>query len=255
MDIRAFTSKPADTKAGCFTAISHHRELLGDAARSWTTNTSTVIRMLALPQPVIFRATEQGFIKMDQALTENKNAAAGSARRNSRSEMVPAWGEDRSTNDLKAPGLVRSRQRFWGCDHRFLFDACGTRPEILKALTQCREMVERKARTRGTSIPRKNYCPPERRAPAAHKWRKENDILDVWFDSGSSNLSVLRARSGGGCLSRRPDQYRGWFHSSLLGCDRHPRRWPIAAWSPTAGRSMSRAADVQIAGNRFIPSR
>jgi isoleucyl-tRNA synthetase len=49
------------------------------------------------------------------------------------------------------------------------------------------------------------------------KWRKENDILDVWFDSGSSNLSVLKgAEWPADIYLEGPDQYRGWFHSSLL---------------------------------------
>jgi isoleucyl-tRNA synthetase len=49
------------------------------------------------------------------------------------------------------------------------------------------------------------------------KWRKENDILDVWFDSGSSNLAVLKgAEWPADVYLEGPDQYRGWFHSSLL---------------------------------------
>src|SRR5207244_2806988 len=60
----------------------------------------------------------------------------------------------------------------------------------------------------------------------AAKWRKENDILDVWFDSGSSNLAVLTAKEGltengapwrpSDVYTEGPDQYRGWFQSSLL---------------------------------------
>ncbi len=52
----------------------------------------------------------------------------------------------------------------------------------------------------------------------ATKWRKENDILDVWFDSGSSNLAVLtrQAEWPADIYLEGPDQYRGWFQSSLL---------------------------------------
>jgi isoleucyl-tRNA synthetase len=65
---------------------------------------------------------------------------------------------------------------------------------------------------------------PEELLPAGTKcscgdsnWRKENDILDVWFDSGSSNLSVLKgAEWPADVYLEGPDQYRGWFHSSLL---------------------------------------
>src|SRR5438046_10721782 len=49
------------------------------------------------------------------------------------------------------------------------------------------------------------------------KWRNENDILDVWFDSGSSNLAVLKGTEWpADVYLEGPDQYRGWFHSSLL---------------------------------------
>jgi len=60
--------------------------------------------------------------------------------------------------------------------------------------------------------------PPGTKCPCgATKWRQENDILDVWFDSGSSNLSVLKGDEWpADVYLEGPDQYRGWFHSSLL---------------------------------------
>jgi len=62
-------------------------------------------------------------------------------------------------------------------------------------------------------------------ACGASKWRKENDILDVWFDSGTSNLSVLKGADWpADVYLEGPDQYRGWFQSSLLVCHRCARR-------------------------------
>ena len=56
-------------------------------------------------------------------------------------------------------------------------------------------------------------------ACGASKWRKESDVLDVWFDSGSTHLAVLSEKDGtwpADVYLEGPDQYRGWFHSSLL---------------------------------------
>ena len=92
--------------------------------------------------------------------------------------------------------------------------------------------------------------PPGTKCPkcGGSKWRKENDILDVWFDSGSTHLAVLDRRKPrqlpwpADMYLEGPDQYRGWFHSSLLIGVGSARR---GALSPgrlrTAGRSTSMA--------------
>ena len=83
----------------------------------------------------------------------------------------------------------------------------------------CRSLSE-KARTRGTHIPAEELLPPGTKCDCgATKWRKESDVLDVWFDSGSTHLAVLSEKDGtwpADVYLEGPDQYRGWFHSSLL---------------------------------------
>ena len=90
----------------------------------------------------------------------------------------------------------------------------------------------------------------------AAKWRKENDILDVWFDSGSTHLAVLSEKDGtwpADVYMEGPDQYRGWFQSSLLIGSRHARTCARQASCNTrldAGRK--RRADVEIARQRHV---
>src|SRR5256884_2095056 len=171
--------------------------------------------------PVIFRATEQWFIKMDQAAHGKQKTLRQEALEEIHGvKWIPAWGEDRMYEMIeKRPDWCVSRQRFWGVPIIvFYCDACGTRLEDFKAL---RNVVKWFAREGADAW---YQHPPEELLPAgttcscgATKWRKENDILDVWFDSGSSNLSVLKgAEWPADVYLEGPDQYRGWFHSSLL---------------------------------------
>jgi isoleucyl-tRNA synthetase len=88
------------------------------------------------------------------------------------------------------------------------------------------------------------------------KWRKENDILDVWFDSGSSHLAVLKGKEWpADVYLEGPDQYRGWFHSSLLIAvgtrDKAPYRGVVThGWTlDEQGRPMSKSL-----GNVVLPS-
>jgi isoleucyl-tRNA synthetase len=171
--------------------------------------------------PVIFRATEQWFIKMDQAA----HGAAKSLRQEALEEIrgvkwIPAWGEDRMYEMIKErPDWCVSRQRFWGVPIIvFYCEDCGKRLEDFDALRNVVKWFEKE----GADAWYKHK--PEELLPAgtkcscgATKWRKENDILDVWFDSGSSHLAVLKGNEWpADVYLEGPDQYRGWFHSSLL---------------------------------------
>src|SRR5207245_10773262 len=107
--------------------------------------------------------------------------------------------------------------------------------------------------------------PPGTKWPCgASKWRKENEILDVWFDSGSSTLAVLTPENGlvergqewrpADVYLEGPDQYRGWFHSSLLVAtgvrDAAPYRGVVShGWTlDEHGRPMSKSL-----GNALYP--
>jgi isoleucyl-tRNA synthetase len=171
--------------------------------------------------PVIFRATEQWFIKMDQAAHGANVTLRQEALEKIRGvKWIPAWGEDRMYEMVaERPDWCVSRQRFWGVPIIvFYCDACGKRLEDFQALRNVVKWFEKE----GADAWYKHS--PEELLPAgtkcscgASKWRKENDILDVWFDSGSSHLVVLKGPEWpADVYLEGPDQYRGWFHSSLL---------------------------------------
>ncbi len=171
--------------------------------------------------PVIFRATEQWFIKMDQAAHGKEKSLRQEALEEIHGvKWIPAWGEDRMYEMIeKRPDWCVSRQRFWGVPIIvFYCQGCGKRLEDFKALRNVVKWFEREGadawyqHTPEELLPAGTKC-----SCGAAKWRKENDILDVWFDSGSSHLSVLKGPEWpADVYLEGPDQYRGWFHSSLL---------------------------------------
>jgi isoleucyl-tRNA synthetase len=171
--------------------------------------------------PVIFRATEQWFIKMDAAA----HGRGATLRQEALDEIrhvkwIPAWGEDRMYDMIKdRPDWTVSRQRFWGVPIIvFYCDACGTRLEDFKALRNVVRWFEKEGADAWYRHSPEELLPVGTTCSCgATKWRKENDILDVWFDSGSSHLAVLKGPEWpADVYLEGPDQYRGWFHSSLL---------------------------------------
>ncbi len=184
--------------------------------------------------PLIFRATEQWFIHMDKGTALIPSPKAPPLRRAALEEIhkvkwIPAWGEDRMYDMIaERPDWTVSRQRFWGVPIIvFYCDACGTRLEDFKALRNVVRWFEKEGADAWYQHTAEELLPAGTRCSCgATKWRKENDILDVWFDSGSSNLAVLTPKNGlvergqdwrpADVYLEGPDQYRGWFHSSLL---------------------------------------
>ena len=180
--------------------------------------------------PVIFRATEQWFIKMDQAAHGGSKTLRTEALEEIHGvKWIPAWGEDRMYEMIKErPDWNVSRQRFWGVPIIvFYCDACGKQLEDFKALRNVVKWFEKEGADAWYSHTPEELLPVGTKCPCgASKWRKENDILDVWFDSGSSCLAVLTPKNGlvepgqdwrpAQVYLEGPDQYRGWFQSSLL---------------------------------------
>ena len=171
--------------------------------------------------PVIFRATEQWFIGMDQAA----HGASKSLRQETLEKIrgvkwIPSWGEDRMYEMIaERPDWCVSRQRFWGVPIIvFYCDSCGKRLEDFKALRNVVKWFEKEGADAWYKHTPEELLPAETKCSCgATKWRKENDILDVWFDSGSSHLAVLKGPEWpADVYLEGPDQYRGWFHSSLL---------------------------------------
>ena len=218
--------------------------------------------------PVIFRATEQWFIKMDQAAQGRQKTLRQEALEEIHQvNWIPAWGEDRMYEMIeKRPDWTVSRQRFWGVPIIvFYCDACGTRLEDYNALRNVVKWFEKEGADAWYQHSPEELLPPGTKCPcSASKWRKENDILDVWFDSGSSNLAVLTPKNGlvepgqdwqpADVYLEGPDQYRGWFQSSLLVAtgvrDAAPYRGVVThGWTlDEQGRPMSKSL-----GNALYP--
>jgi isoleucyl-tRNA synthetase len=176
--------------------------------------------------PVIFLATSQWFIRMDgdPAIGGKTLRQAGLDAVDHDVTWIPAWGHDRIYNMLaNRPDWCISRQRAWGVPIPALdCTACG---EAL--LTTA--LVERAARVfddYGADAwyerPLEEFVPAGLSCPACGgtAFERERDILDVWFDSGSSHEAVLPFRSEltwpADMYLEGSDQHRGWFQSSLL---------------------------------------
>ncbi len=178
--------------------------------------------------PVIFRATEQWFIQMDRASSTAGPAEQPPLRERALGEIdkvkwLPLWGRERMHGMLaERPDWCISRQRFWGVPLIvFYCEACGQRLMDFKALRHVLPFFEREGSDAWYTHSAHELLPHGMKCSCgAANWRKENDILDVWFESGSTHLSVLTERNGlrwpAQVYLEGPDQFRGWFQSSLL---------------------------------------
>jgi isoleucyl-tRNA synthetase len=178
--------------------------------------------------PVIFRATEQWFIQMDAGSANVPAPKEPPLRQRAFQEIdkvkwLPEWGHDRMHKMIAdRPDWCISRQRFWGVPLIvFYCDACGKRLTDFAALRHVLPFFEREGSDAWYTRSAEELLPPGTKCSCGEaKWRKENDILDVWFESGSTHLSVLTEKNGlhwpAQVYLEGPDQFRGWFQSSLL---------------------------------------
>ena len=183
--------------------------------------------------PVVFRATPQWFISMDERFgipSSGGQASEPGLRQKALNEIEkvnwhPAWGEGRMTNMFKGrPDWCVSRQRSWGVPIPvFYCQACDepiADPAIVNHVADIFAVETADAwynRTEPELLPEGFVCPKCNGAD----FRKETDILDVWFDSGSSCVAVLETRGDtlhfpADVYLEGGDQYRGWFNSSLM---------------------------------------
>jgi isoleucyl-tRNA synthetase len=179
-------------------------------------------------KPLIFRATEQWFISMETPMLSPKGN--GTFRQRALDEISnvvwdPAWGEERISNMIATrPDWCISRQRIWGVPIAvFLCERCH---EPLNDAAINKSVVKR-FETDGADVwysakveellPAGTAC---RNCGTVMDFRKEMDILDVWFESGASWNAVLEAEPElhwpADLYTEGGDQHRGWFHSSLL---------------------------------------
>jgi isoleucyl-tRNA synthetase len=185
--------------------------------------------------PVIFRATEQWFINIDTPL-KNADGSDTTFRRRALDEIRrvqwdPSWGEERISNMIATrPDWCISRQRLWGVPIAvFLCNSCheplnnaAINRHIVSLFHQEGAEVWHKYSAQellpaGTAC---KSCGNKQTDSALPAFRKEMDILDVWFDSGISWHAVLETdpelRWPADLYIEGADQHRGWFHSSLL---------------------------------------
>jgi isoleucyl-tRNA synthetase len=171
-------------------------------------------------QPIIFRATEQWFISMEKNDLRQKALTAID-----RVTWIPRWGRERIYQMVeRRPDWCISRQRAWGVPIvAFHCQDCGKvllTPEILESITA-------RVRNEGADFwfadPAAALLPPGTTcACGGSEFKKETDILDVWFDSGVSWAAVVEPDPAlalpADLYLEGSDQHRGWFHSSLLTC-------------------------------------
>jgi isoleucyl-tRNA synthetase len=169
--------------------------------------------------PVIFRSTEQWFISME------KNDLRGRALSAiDRVSWIPAWGRDRIYGMIaNRPDWCVSRQRAWGVPITVFFcEDCGEMLISQEIIDHVARLVEGGGADIWFSEPVERLLPKATacRACGGKRFRRETDILDVWFDSGVSYAAVMEKRdyldSPADMYLEGSDQHRGWFHSSLL---------------------------------------
>ena len=181
-------------------------------------------------KPLIFRATEQWFIRMETPVLSPKETSPKTTfRERALSEIKnvtwdPSWGEERISNMIATrPDWCISRQRIWGVPIAvFLCERCHeplNDERINKSVVELftREGADAWYRHDPSAmLPAGTACP----SCGGTAFRKEMDILDVWFESGASWNAVLEAEPElhfpADLYTEGGDQHRGWFHSSLL---------------------------------------
>jgi isoleucyl-tRNA synthetase len=139
-------------------------------------------------------------------------------------KWLPEWGEERISNMIATrPDWCISRQRAWGVPLVIFYCAgCGEPVTDRKILDRVVERFEKETADAWYDHTAAELAGPDACCPrcGGKELRKETDILDVWFESGSSHLAVLTEANElpwpSDLYVEGGDQYRGWFHSSLL---------------------------------------
>ncbi len=214
--------------------------------------------------PTLFLATEQWFIALDE--TGLRQKALDAIRHDV--QWIPPWGQDRIYNMVAhRPEWVISRQRVWGvpivafycrrCDALVLDERLVE--HVARVMRAGRGTDEWHAREAAELVPPGTACP----RCGGGEFRKETDILDVWFDSGCSHASVLETRPDlrwpADMYLEGSDQHRGWFHSSLLEAvgtrDRAPYRAVLTHGFVVdgEGRKMSKSQGNYVTPEELLP--
>jgi len=225
-------------------ALLHHEPFRHSYPHCWRHKT-----------PVIFRATPQWFISMEQAGL--RQAALAEIRK---VHWMPDWGEQRITGMIAGrPDWCISRQRRWGVPL-----ALFTHRETGELHPRTAELVERVADLveQGGIDAWFDLEPFALLGDEAGQYEKVPDIMDVWVDSGVSHHCVTKMRpevlNPADLYLEGSDQHRGWFHSSLLTCVAQKGHAPYKAvlthgfTVDEKGRKMSKSLGNVVAPQKVV---
>lgn len=166
--------------------------------------------------PIIFRATEQWFCSVDKFKDEAIKAAETV-------KWIPSWGADRISNMIKERAdWCISRQRTWGVPLPIYYcKECGKEYITKESIEKLKTIFKEKGSNAWWDLTAEELMLEGAKCKecGCTEFVKEKDIMDVWFDSGSTHQSVLVERGlpyPADLYLEGADQYRGWFQSSLL---------------------------------------
>jgi isoleucyl-tRNA synthetase len=219
--------------------------------------------------PVIFLATSQWFVRMDgEAAITGEDGQTRTLRQAAQHAIdhqvkwIPAWGRDRIFNMVtNRPDWCISRQRAWGVPIPALdCTSCGEAILTPAIIDRAAAVFEQYNADSWYERPIEEFIPKDLKCPSCGgtTFQRERDILDVWFDSGSSHEAVLARTPELGWPSdmylEGSDQHRGWFQSSLLvalatrGCPPFREVLTHGFLIDLEGRKMSKSV-----GNAILP--
>ncbi len=166
-------------------------------------------------KPIIFRATPQWFFSIENIRQDLIDAVH-------QVKWNPTWGEEKMVNMIKDRGdWCISRQRAWGVPIPIIYNEDGSPIIDETVFAHIRSLIEKEGSNAWFKYSAKELLPEGYTNPLSPNgdFRKETDIMDVWFDSGSSWAGVVQERGlkfPANLYLEGNDQYRGWFNSSLI---------------------------------------